>query len=982
MMRNRLTIVFLILLAVSGFGQFLEYNHPGLDWRTIETEHAYVHYHQGVTRSARLVAKIVGEIYEPVTSLYGYEPDTKLHFIVRDHEDNANGAAYYYDNKVEIWAPPADFTLRGDHDWLRNVVTHEFSHMISLGAARKFPRQIPAVYFQWIGYEDEKRRDVIHGYPNKLFSVPFAGTVMPMWFAEGMAQMQRTGFRFDTWDTHRDMLLRTAVLDGGLLPLAEMGVFGKNSIGNERVYNQGYALTLYIAYRYGEETVAALCRAMRAPHALGFNHAVRKVLGKPETALYAEWKDWITSGYTAGAESIREHEIAGRLVEDRGTGNLHAVWSPDGRRIAYLSDRDRFYMSQRSLFVTDSTLTKKRKIAGGVTSSASWSPDGGRLVYARQVRERNGRKYFDLFVADLKTGKQTRITKTRRARLPDWSPSGSRIAAVAEQDGTSNLVLVRPDGKGWKPITAFVQGEQIFSPRWMPDGRSIVFGISSASGRRDIARIDSSGGPVHYLLRTTHDTRDPFPAPDGRTLYYASDESGIFNIRKRDLETGEDIPVTRVAGGAFMPAVNASGRLVYSLFRSDGYKIARMDTIRAVDPVPYSSPYEVIREAAREASRPVSAYDDGAIPEYSSTPYKSVYSKLAFLPLIRMDYPGKIKAGSYFYGSDFLDKISLFGFAAINGRRDSDLYAALNYRRFTPTLFAELYHIRKNTSEEDYRYAYTLMAADLGADWKLGESNELRTAYQFSRYDATMTLVTPGQDIKIPYTYHIGNVFQLRLDHYGVPPARYSGIAPRRGRKIGLELTANRQRFIDGFEVHRDYGTLIVKKIPYNYFQFLVDWREYRPFVIPSTSLALRFRAGAIDRPVDGFYNFFAGGLDGLKGYPYYSIEGRKLIQAGAALRFPIWRKTGLRFAFFHIDNVFGSVYADVGNAWDDNTLSGLDWKTDVGAQLRFGLWAFYGFPMRFFVDAAYGFDKFEHEGVTYGREWRWYFGMLFDFPD
>jgi len=183
----------LVFISVSVFGQMQPFNHPELEWRTIETDHFYVHYHQGTERTARLTAKIAEQIYDPITSLYSYEPDGKIHFIIRDHDDASNGAAYYYNNKIELWAPSLEFFLRGNHNWLRNVITHEYSHMISLGAARKLTRQIPAVYVQWLGYEEEKRPDVIHGYPNRLVSFPVAGTVIPMWFAEGVAQFHRAG---------------------------------------------------------------------------------------------------------------------------------------------------------------------------------------------------------------------------------------------------------------------------------------------------------------------------------------------------------------------------------------------------------------------------------------------------------------------------------------------------------------------------------------------------------------------------------------------------------------------------------------------------------------------------------------------------------------------------------------------------------------------------------------------------------------------
>ncbi|NUM68631.1 hypothetical protein HUU39_25730, partial [candidate division KSB1 bacterium] len=51
------------------------WTHPELKWNTIETEHFFVHFHDGAEQTGKLTAKIAEEIYTPITSLYGYEPD-------------------------------------------------------------------------------------------------------------------------------------------------------------------------------------------------------------------------------------------------------------------------------------------------------------------------------------------------------------------------------------------------------------------------------------------------------------------------------------------------------------------------------------------------------------------------------------------------------------------------------------------------------------------------------------------------------------------------------------------------------------------------------------------------------------------------------------------------------------------------------------------------------------------------------------------
>lgn len=172
-MRRFFFIIWFILCATALNAQ--EYfNHPELGWKTIETSHFRIHYHDGAERTGRTIAKIAEEIYGPVTSFYQHEPDQKVDLVIKDYDDYSNGAAYFLDNKIELWAPALDFELRGTHNWLRNVVTHEFTHIIQIQTSLKFTRRIPAFYLQVLSYESERRPDVLYGYPNIIVSYPYS----------------------------------------------------------------------------------------------------------------------------------------------------------------------------------------------------------------------------------------------------------------------------------------------------------------------------------------------------------------------------------------------------------------------------------------------------------------------------------------------------------------------------------------------------------------------------------------------------------------------------------------------------------------------------------------------------------------------------------------------------------------------------------------------------------------------------------------
>lgn len=77
----------------------------------------------------------------------------KSFFIITDLSDIANGATDFYGNRIGIYATPLDFELRGTTNWLRNVITHEFTHAIQIQSAMKFGRTVPAIYLQWLNYE-------------------------------------------------------------------------------------------------------------------------------------------------------------------------------------------------------------------------------------------------------------------------------------------------------------------------------------------------------------------------------------------------------------------------------------------------------------------------------------------------------------------------------------------------------------------------------------------------------------------------------------------------------------------------------------------------------------------------------------------------------------------------------------------------------------------------------------------------------------
>ena len=442
-MINKKGKFFLLIFFIFTIGftraQFIDYNHPELHWKTFETEHFVVHFHQGTKRTALLVGKIAEEIYPHITGLYDYRPKDKIHFIIKDTDDYSNGGSFFFDNKIEIWASNLDYIMRGTKNWLRDVVTHEFTHMISIQKMIKTNLLFPYGFLQVFGYEKERRKDVVRGFPNVLVSYPLSSINLPVWFAEGTAQHQAPGARYDYRDPNREMIIRDRILHEQLLTYNSMTVFGKSSHGNESAYNLGFSFVNYLARRFGEQVLEKIAENSSKWKHWTFEGALKEATGISAQQLYKDWKDSLTTTYLQRTEIIRKNEVKGRPVETVGSANLYPVFSPDGRWIAYVSNAGEDYFSYNRLILYDRNTGRKKTLSHNISSSLSWSPDGRYLIYARQKRNSHGSAFNDLFIYDLQKEKEIRLTKNLRGRNPDFSHDGKRVVFVTETNGLNQL---------------------------------------------------------------------------------------------------------------------------------------------------------------------------------------------------------------------------------------------------------------------------------------------------------------------------------------------------------------------------------------------------------------------------------------------------------------------------------------------------------------------------------------------------------------
>ncbi|MCK9426223.1 MAG: biopolymer transporter Tol [Ignavibacteriaceae bacterium] len=1019
---KKFILVFFTLFATA-FPQFTEF-HPELNWFTLKGEHSVVHYHEGAERTAKVIAKILDEVWQPITSLYEYEPET-VHFVIKDLDDYSNGATYFFDNKIEIWASALDFDLRGGHNWLRNVISHEFTHMVQIQAAMKATRRVPALYLQMLNYEDERRPDILYGFPNVIVSYPLAGINMPAWFAEGTAQYMRKEFDYDNWDSHRDMILRSYALDGTMLTWNQMGVFEKTSLGNESVYNSGFALTSYLSQKYGEDKLREVTKALGKLKNFTIDAAFQDVLGKDGDEIYNEWKTFVTNDYKERTKKIYENLVTGEKIDSLGFGNFYSSFSSDGKKIYYISNQSSDYFSPSSIYEFNLETKEKKEITSGIRSTFGFISSTNKIIYAKLSEDNpNWYNVHDLYVYDVDTEKETRLTNDMRANQPSVSNDGKQIVFLFQKDGTSNLGMVDIDGKNFHQLTFFQNGEQVYNPKFSPDNSFIVFDYSYLNGR-DIARVNTDGSNFSYLLKTENDERNPVFDRENN-LIYASDKTGIYNLYQLDANTKEEKQITNVTGGAFMPAVDEKGNVAYSGYTSSGYKIfllkkdeqkniaVEQSYIRKNNPPIGDDKSRLGRDdfAKFDLNR-LKKFNDYETPNYKSEKYSGAFSKLTFFPFLRYDnyntsnkFMEKLKPGVYVTSNDMLNRYSLFAGASINSRFERDLFMTFEYRNKLPILFSlglkpemslELFNISRKANVdiliEDLTaiktdVTYSLFEVDIAAKHRIfSREHLLELRYAYSRYTATIGgFIFPGTSDLYPTnydTYLIGSNFQIKYNFDAKKIYIDSDINP-----IGVDAELKYNYELNRFNPDGNYqvedGVLkpLYRKFDYHKLELTTNGHIS---TFKNHTLSLKVRAGSILGPsVPDFFDFYLGGLIGMKAYPFYAVSGNEILWLNLAYRFPLWRNIDARIGYLYVDKMFISVYGDIGNAWTGKIPAGKTFKKGAGAELRIALNSFYLFPTSVFFNANYGFDKFtkdvRSEKVAYGGEWRFYGGILFGF--
>jgi dipeptidyl aminopeptidase/acylaminoacyl peptidase len=258
-----------------------------------------------------------------------------------------------------------------------------------------------------------------------------------------------------------------------------------------------------------------------------------------------------------------------RQLTSRATRDVEPRWSPDGRTIAFVSNRagpsqapEKKSPSQLWLLPADggeaTRLTEMESSVHGI----DWSPDGGKLLFLapetpgeeeKKLRERGGINVVDRFVkmrqiwvVDIHTRRCRQLTRDRSSKAQArWSPDGERIVFEQRRTPTCNhdyqaaLWVMDGDGRNRRKLT---RGKTCDTrPRWSPDGKKIAF-LRRAPfyGCVDALAVVSTAGGEGELLTEKLDRSvvDLSWSPDGKKILFVLHDGVRHHLHAVELKSG------------------------------------------------------------------------------------------------------------------------------------------------------------------------------------------------------------------------------------------------------------------------------------------------------------------------------------------------------------------------------------------------------------------------------------------------------------
>lgn len=523
--------------------------------------------------------------------ILGWAPYDKVTIMLQDFIDYGNAAALS-SPKNALWVDIAPlkhtFETFPAVERMYMLMNHELVHLATGDAANDTDRRWRHI-FGGKPYPTERHPESLLYH---FLTTP--RNVAPRWYFEGSAVFLETwmsGGIGRAQGAYDEMKFRTLVRDDGRF-YGNLGLVAEGTAVDfqteTNAYFYGTRFVSYLAYTYSPERVIQWLRrdeGSRRYYASQFEH----VFGLPLEQAWNEWITWEHGFQRANLAAIRAvPTTATQPVATRALGSISRSYV-DARRNVLLGG---FYypgvvahMGELSLEngtvrrLVDIKVPMKYKV-----TSTAYDPQGGVLFYtADNLRKR------DLMAVDLDGGKERMLLENVRIGDLAFDPEDRSLWGVRNESGIVSLVRIPPPYDAWQEVHALPYGQVLADLDISPDGTLLSASMEEVSGNqflRLFRTADLLAGRFEPVGQFDFGRAVPEGfvfSPDGRYLYGSSYYTGVSNIFRYAIASGDIEAVSNAETGFFQPIPLDDGSLIVFEYTAQGFLPVRIDPVPLED---------------------------------------------------------------------------------------------------------------------------------------------------------------------------------------------------------------------------------------------------------------------------------------------------------------------------------------------------------------------------------------------------------------
>lgn len=550
-MRSGILLLFFCSVIGAIYAQQFGANPPSVKWQQLDMKEARIIFPRGLDSTAKKVAETIldaGEYGDTSVVPAGLR---KVNIVLQNQTTRANGYVGLAPWRSEFYMTPAfnSFEL-GSLPWAKNLTKHEYRHVQQY---QHFRKGISKIAYYILGEEGQAVAN---------------NASVPNWFFEGDAVYQETygseqgrgrlpyffnGYRA-LWNEKKDY--RFMKLRNGSW---------KHYIPDH--YILGYMLSSYGREKYGKDfwypvtEEAAQFKGVFYP----FQRAVKKYTG----VGYSEFVNNALDFFKADSVSV---------------GKSRFITSGNNRYVINYSFPQ--FLNDDSLIVLKKTFRnnpawylvteKGEEIVRekDISRDEDFSTGGGKIVYTAYEPDPlwGGRDYSVIKLLNIKTKQVVQLTRKSKYFQPGISSDGEKITAIQYTPDQVQQLHILDAGTGAVLSRVPVDSEYVITYPRFYDEHHIVACTRNAEGLMAVTLIQTETGAIEILTPWSFDVKG-FPLVKNDTIYFTSGNGRHDDIYAVEVKTKNLYKLTDEPTGAYQPAVDNRGRVVWSSFTARGLQL-------------------------------------------------------------------------------------------------------------------------------------------------------------------------------------------------------------------------------------------------------------------------------------------------------------------------------------------------------------------------------------------------------------------------